>query len=380
MTRKNLIGLLLACILPIAAYGSTGETRRSTAAVPDNAVPSLQSIRPELRAGEVRVQIQTQGVVSFHDFALENPSRVVLDFPGTRSQIANRTIPLMPNQCVERIRIGQPQPGTTRVVLDTAAQVEYRVVQDESSITVSLGPALESRPRTTAADVAPTDPTTPEYTPKFGSVPRVEVYGGYSYARADITDLGKYSGNGGEISTTVNIGRYMGMTFDFGTQGGSASLNSIGTHILGDVGRSGVVVGLPGGLDYRNFTLLSGPRFAVRSGRLTSYVHALVGAAHIRYGNYNTAQATLTPFFNSLPLSAFELGLSGHSSTSIAVAAGGGFDLQLTRSLTLRLGQLDYLMTHYQALVVQPNNPQRVFQNNFRFTTGFVVRFGETGR
>ncbi|HEY6330851.1 MAG TPA: AMIN domain-containing protein [Blastocatellia bacterium] len=373
---RSVVGRALFCLISTGpsvaiAQGSAPTVGRSVA---NESAPSLQSIRSELLSGEVRISIQTQGFARCRDFTLQNPDRVVLDFPGVRSALGARTVALMANSYVRRIRVGEPDPGVTRVVLDTTSAVSYRVVQDDSMVLVSVGlPATETRPRTIADNT--TDTPDQEYHPRFGNVPRVEVFGGYSFLRADFTHLGHYDANGGTISTSVNMGRYLGMSFDFSTVSGSPRLNSLGSQLDQFLGGTEAVTGLPGELDFRSYTLMTGPRLAVRSGRMTSYLHALVGAAHVDYENFNKVSATVSPVFKPLDLT-----LSGRESTSIAAAFGGGFDLQVTPALSLRLVQAEYLMTHFQALVVNPGTAQRIFQNNIRFSTGLVLRFGEAAR
>ena len=373
MTKRYLIGLLFACVLPIATYGST-EGTGSGGASADESVPSLQSVRPEFSANGVQVSIQTRGQVQYHDFALQNPNRIVLDFPGARSAMGNRAVPVTANQYVKLIRIGQPQPGVTRVVLDTSAQVSYRVTQDDSVVLVSLGSALESRPRTVSENVASNAPVQndPDFQDKFGNVPKVEVFGGYTFARPEFMRLGRYNANGGDVSASVNFGRYLGITFDFSTFSGAASIDTLATNLNKSLGGSGDIFGLPGELDYRYYTLMAGPRLAVRSGRMTTYLHALVGAAHVDYGNFNQAQASFNPFLRSVGGQ-----LSGRESTSIAAAFGGGFDVQLTPQLSLRVGQVEYLLTHFQNLAIPEGTASRSIQNNIRVSTGLVFRFGD---
>jgi len=53
-----------------------------------------------------------------------------------------------------------------------------------------------------------------------------------------------------------------------------------------------------------------------------------------------------------------------------SMTVGGGFDYRLSRRLSLRPIQADYLFTHF------PNGTND-HQNNLRLTTGLAVRFGE---
>ncbi len=89
-------------------------------------------------------------------------------------------------------------------------------------------------------------------------------------------------------------------------------------------------------------TFLSGPRASVSLGKVTPFAQALLGGAH--------TNASGTGFSNA--------------DTSIATALGGGMDFRLAKTIAWRV-QGDYLQTHFFS-----NS-----QNQFRFSTGPVVRF-----
>jgi opacity protein-like surface antigen len=89
-------------------------------------------------------------------------------------------------------------------------------------------------------------------------------------------------------------------------------------------------------------TFLFGPRASVSLGKVTPFAQALFGGAH--------TNATSTGF--SL------------SDTSFATALGGGADFHLTKTMGWRV-QGDFLQTRFFG----------TSQNNFRFSTGLVVRF-----
>ena len=61
---------------------------------------------------------------------------------------------------------------------------------------------------------------------------------------------------------------------------------------------------------------------------------------------------------------------NGFESVGRAIAAGGGFDLDVTHRFTFRVVQADYLNTHTF------NNSQ----NNIRVSTGLLVHFGHIGK
>lgn len=97
---------------------------------------------------------------------------------------------------------------------------------------------------------------------------------------------------------------------------------------------------------YQNKFLLVFVRAQVRfpnKSRLTPFVHGLFGAGRI---------------------SGSALGVSG-SDSAFAWAAGGGIDANLSRNFAIRVAQADFL----QSRVMNGS------QNNFRFSTGIVLKF-----
>jgi opacity protein-like surface antigen len=98
----------------------------------------------------------------------------------------------------------------------------------------------------------------------------------------------------------------------------------------------------------RDYTFLFGPHFAYRRKKATTFAHALFGAAHsgVRQGN--------------------DGGTGSAADTSFAMAIGGGFDVNLTRSFAWRV-QTDYLQTRFSSEM----------QNNLRVSTGIVLRIGK---
>lgn len=89
-------------------------------------------------------------------------------------------------------------------------------------------------------------------------------------------------------------------------------------------------------------TFLLGPRASVSLGKVTPFAQAIFGGAH-----------------TSATGAGFSL-----SDTSFATALGGGADFRLTKTIGWRV-QSDYLQTRFF----------NTSQNNFRFSTGLVVRF-----
>ena len=168
--------------------------------------------------------------------------------------------------------------------------------------------------------------------------PKIELFGGYSYLRGhDFLETANF--NGWNASATYGFNRWMGLTADFSG------------HYQ------------PGGVLNRHAFLI-GPNFKLTppDSRTSLFSHALVGAVHT---------------------GSFASPLRG---TSFGTALGGGMDVGMTKALGLRVLQADYLgyRTHTGVLCADffppCPGPQTHWTNNFRASTGIVLRFGKPGQ
>jgi hypothetical protein len=158
-------------------------------------------------------------------------------------------------------------------------------------------------------------------------VPRLDLFGGYSYQRLDTTVLGfaNYANqNGWNVDATANLNGTWGLTGDLS--------GHYGSHI-----------------DAYNY--LAGPQYSWRSDKWRLFGHVLFGKAD---DHLKIVTATRNEF----------------TSVGLAIAGGGGFDWNVTRRFTFRVVQADYLHTHTFG----------VTENNIRVSTGLVVHFGSTGK
>lgn len=154
----------------------------------------------------------------------------------------------------------------------------------------------------------------------------VEVSGNYQYVRFN-------PGNG---ASGINC------------MGGSGSFGAYLTARAGIIGEFGAckVTGLASGTSAHEMDYLFGPRMYFHShGRLFPYVQTLLGGER---------------------LSAGVTGVGSGSSNAFAWTAGGGADVTLTRHVSLRAIQVEYLYTHFGG----------ASQNSFRLQSGLVWRFG----
>jgi len=132
-------------------------------------------------------------------------------------------------------------------------------------------------------------------------------------------------------------------------QGGSGSVGAYFSARIGVIGEFGgcKVTGLPSGTTSHELSYLFGPRiyFPMSRGRVFPFVQVLAGGERFSAGIS---------------------GLGSGSTNAFAAAAGGGADVTLTKHLSLRAIQVDYLYTHFGG----------DSQNNFRLQSGIVYRFG----
>jgi N-acetylmuramoyl-L-alanine amidase len=91
---------------------------------------TIKEIRREVLPDAVRITIELDREVTFHDERIADPVRVFVDLPSTRAGQAVRDKTLRfesDNDIVRQIRIGRHPNATTRVVLDVAGVSTYSV-------------------------------------------------------------------------------------------------------------------------------------------------------------------------------------------------------------------------------------------------------------
>jgi opacity protein-like surface antigen len=152
--------------------------------------------------------------------------------------------------------------------------------------------------------------------------PRVEVFGGYSYAGASF--------HGWNASVTGNVNRWFGVMGDFSGYYGSSSGPTFEER-------------------QRAHTYMVGPKFSLRTKRVIPFTYALIGGLHIK----------LKALASGQQFSASDTGLS--------FAVGGGLDVKINDSIAVRTFQIDYLRTNLFDESV----------NRGRLSVGIVLSFGK---
>ena len=165
-----------------------------------------------------------------------------------------------------------------------------------------------------------------------------DVFAGYSYVRANPsgTTLPSFNMNGGEASLAYNANRWLSGVFDFAGYRTSQLTSLEPRDFKGNM-----------------YTYLFGPRISYRHmGRITPFGQTLFGVAHALNGTY----------------------LNGKQ-TDFAMTVGGGLDFRLSRRISIRAIQADYLLTHFNEFETFQVRTSNSTQNNVRLSTGLVFHF-----
>jgi len=158
-------------------------------------------------------------------------------------------------------------------------------------------------------------------TAKAQDAPEWEIYGGYTYVRANLNGT-SFNLNGGGAAAEQNLNNWFGGRVEFNALGGTVD----GTNVAIQ-------------------TITYGPVFSYRKfDRLTPFAHVQLGAVHADQGYLGISEG------------AFKFAMSG----------GGGIEYALNERLAIRV-QGDYLLTRFL----------NMNQNNVQMTAGLVYRIGK---
>jgi hypothetical protein len=170
--------------------------------------------------------------------------------------------------------------------------------------------------------------------------PRAEIYGGYQLLQVNNSGFESSFGsvmNGLAVAGEVNIKRWLGIVGDMG-YGTKSYVSSGATSKLSQL------------------NLLTGPRVSCRGGKLRVFGHALFGLNRKSYSySYPSSYS------------------HEQSANDLSAAFGGGLDLPLGKNASFRPFQVDMIITGGLDQWVG-------IQHQFRYTIGFVFKFGAVRR
>jgi hypothetical protein len=180
----------------------------------------------------------------------------------------------------------------------------------------------------------------------------------YSYARANPANVGKpYSLNGGGGALAYNFNGYIGVKLDL--QGyGSLTRNFSNLVVFNPDGTTTLVNS--GSFQSNLFTYMAGPQIRIPSHTFKPFAEFLFGGA-------------LTHFHGSLATATSATNVNT-SNNAFSMAVGGGFDIKLNHTLSIRPFQMDYLLSRFGNSIIPGGDHN---QNNFRYSAGINLTFGE---
>ena len=191
--------------------------------------------------------------------------------------------------------------------------------------------------------------------------PRVEVFGGYSYAGLDATGFRGFANrevaHGWAASVSRNLHKNFGFSADFAGQYGTAN-DALIIEAPPGFGCIAVLPPPPGcfnlvDIDFNTQQFLFGPRFSFRRERVTAFAHALFGVNRTHLSGFVANQNT----FPSV------------SETDFAMGYGGGLDINAGKNIAIRLFQVDYVPVRTGVFGIP-------WRQNLRVQAGVVFKFG----
>ena len=175
--------------------------------------------------------------------------------------------------------------------------------------------------------------------------PKIEIFGGYSYLRADDHDDGTDL-HGWNASATGNLNKWFGVKADFSGHYGSFTI--VPPNIFAAPLDRRIKA------DSNTHLVLVGPQFAYREHDLVQpFGHVLFGVARQHYA-VNGEDGQLLA--NAFRISKRDL---RQTDTAFAFAAGGGVDIKITKYLAWRAVQADYVLTTFDDTVLDPTTAPR---------------------
>jgi len=171
------------------------------------------------------------------------------------------------------------------------------------------------------------------------SVPKLELFGGYSYMRTS----GSSNINGWNAQAAYNVNRWIGIAGDFA---GHYQTSADADPRLGTSARPYASV----------LSFLFGPQFSERAGRAKGFGHFLLGMAKVGSG--------------------FQSGNKGVvANTSVfSFVAGGGFDVTVNEMFSVRAISLDYQFINLPDVPIQPAGKISTGHNDIRLSIGLIFK------
>jgi Outer membrane protein beta-barrel domain len=183
-----------------------------------------------------------------------------------------------------------------------------------------------------------------------------EVPVDYTYARGNGANIAPFSLNGGGGGIVYNFNRFFGIKGDLQGYGSTTRVfNNVSI-----VNPDGTITLIPQARVNGNlFTYMAGPQLRLPTHTFKPFAEFLFGGAHTNtYTNLVKATGATV----------------GPNNNAFAMAVGGGFDIRVNKTISIRPFQMDYVLTRFGTSLIPGGSHN---QNNFRYNAGVVFTFGE---
>jgi type IV pilus assembly protein PilQ len=155
-----------AAVAALPASAQVAQETPVSAAAPLASISAVEVAQPNQ---QTTVRISGTGELHFQASRLDSPPRIVLDFAGARLKVEKNKVPSEYAPVLD-VRMGQPNPGESRIVIDLAKLVPFSTQANGSNVTIffttpaalatpaALRPARKPTPRRLAAVNVPNMP------------------------------------------------------------------------------------------------------------------------------------------------------------------------------------------------------------------------------
>jgi hypothetical protein len=186
---------------------------------------------------------------------------------------------------------------------------------------------------------------------------RAELFGDYTFMQYNptITGVNSRALHGGGGGGQLNFAKIFGLKGEF--QGYMST--EVTVNVTSPISTPKGV--LPVGTYKSNatmFTYFFGPVIRIPGRHIRPFGELLFGGTNTNlYAQLNNSLGTANA--------------NGGTQHPFAMAFGGGLDIAVNRSVAIRVGEFDYVVTRFTNIFTNTNN-----QNNFRYLGGVVFTFG----
>lgn len=177
--------------------------------------------------------------------------------------------------------------------------------------------------------------------PALAETPQAEVYAGYGL----LHDTG-ITAHGFQAALEGNINDFFSIVGEFGFA--TKDITDEANLLLDIFGISGTV----DDADLRSFTFLAGPRIGYRAEKVRPFAHVLFGIHRIG-GSFTVDGSSESGYLNNF-----------------GMALGGGMDVVVNDTISIRPAQFDVLMSRFSA------DGFSLWESLIRYSGGIVFKFG----